>query len=86
MDVEKRHVEPTIILEPKADSDLMQQEIFGCVLPVIPFSTIREAVELINSKDKPLTLYYFGRPSNPNCSYVAMNTSSGHVAVNEVLY
>ena len=64
----------------------MQQEIFGCILPVIPFSTIREAVALINSKDKPLTVYYFGRPSNPNCNYVAMNTSSGHFVANEVLY
>ena len=86
VDVEKRHVQPTIILEPKLDSDLMQQEIFGCVLPVIPYSTIRDAVEIINSKDKPLTVYYFGKLANPNCNYVAMNTSSGHFVANEVLF
>ena len=86
VDVEKRHVEPTIILEPRRDSQIMQEEIFGCVLPIIPFSTINEAVELINSKDKPLTVYYFGNDKNPNCSYVARNTSSGHFVANEVLY
>ncbi len=38
VDVEKRHVEPTIILEPRRDSQIMQEEIFGCVLPIIPSS------------------------------------------------
>lgn len=89
VDVEERHVQPTIILEPSKDSELMKEEIFGCVLPVYPFSSIKEVVNFINSKDKPLTIYYFGIPSlhpKSNLSYIKENTSSGHLCANEVLF
>jgi len=38
----------------------MKEEIFGPILPVIPFNEIDEAIEIINAKEKPLALYYFG--------------------------
>lgn len=61
----------------------MREEIFGCVLPVFPFDNIRNAVNYINTKEKPLTVYYFG---HTNTMYVAQNTSSGHFVANEVLF
>ena len=64
----------------------MTQEIFGCVLPIFPFSTIQQATDFVNSKDKPLTVYYFGTPKGKNMNYVARNTSSGHFVANEVLF
>ena len=82
--IEERHLQPTIILEPKRDSEIMHEEIFGCVLPVLSFRTIEEAVELINSKDKPLTVYYFGSKNGANMNYVAKHTSSGHFVANEI--
>ena len=85
VNVEARHVQPTIILEPKKDSELMTQEIFGCVLPILPFSTIKEVAEFVNSKDKPLTVYYFGTPKSTNMNYLVKNTSSGHFVANDVL-
>mmetsp|Transcript_21710 Transcript_21710/g.20813 ORF Transcript_21710/g.20813 Transcript_21710/m.20813 type:complete len:101 (+) Transcript_21710:1010-1312(+) len=64
----------------------MQEEIFGPVLPVITFSTIGEAISIINKKDKALTVYYFGRSySNSNLNRVIEETSSGAVAVNDVI-
>lgn len=83
--MEERHVEPTIILEPKKDSDIMKEEIFGCVLPVYPYSTIKEAIRFVNSKDKPLTVYYFGPSTGENMVLTKNFTSSGHYMVNEVL-
>ena len=85
VNVEERHVQATLILEPKKDSPIMTEEIFGCVLPVFPFSTIKEVVDFINTKDKPLTVYYFGAMKSKNMYYVERNTSSGHFMVNEVL-
>ena len=63
----------------------MNEEIFGCVLPVFSFRKIEEVVEFINTKDKALTVYYFGEPKNPNVNYVQNNTSSGHLVINEVI-
>jgi aldehyde dehydrogenase (NAD+) len=83
VNVEGRHVEPTIILEPSKDSELMREEIFGCVLPVFPFDNIKNAVNYINTKEKPLTVYYFG---HTNTTYVAQTTSSGHFVANEILF
>jgi acyl-CoA reductase-like NAD-dependent aldehyde dehydrogenase len=62
----------------------MQEEIFACVLPIFAFKDITEVVDFINSKDKPLTIYYFGELSNPNMTFVQQNTSSGHFMANEV--
>jgi coniferyl-aldehyde dehydrogenase len=42
----------------------MKDEIFGPILPVIEYKTIEDAIKFINSKDKPLTLYYFGADQN----------------------
>lgn len=54
-----RKIEPTLIDEPPVDSDVMKEEIFGPVLPIIPYSTLAEVYEFIQSRDKPLALYLF---------------------------
>lgn len=56
----KRWIEPTIILNPKLDSLLMNEEIFGPILPIITVKSHKEAIDLINSRPKPLSLYYYG--------------------------
>jgi acyl-CoA reductase-like NAD-dependent aldehyde dehydrogenase len=66
----------------------MRDEIFGCVLPVLPYSNLSEVIKLINSKDKALTVYYFGNPDcSPNSALSSLKrqTSSGHFVVNDVL-
>ena len=54
-------IEPTILTDISWDSPIMQEEIFGPVLPVIPFKTIYEIIPLINSRERPLSLYLFTR-------------------------
>lgn len=57
---EEKFVEPTIILNPDPDSQLMNEEIFAPILPVMSYKNIDEAVEFINDKHKPLAVYYLG--------------------------
>ena len=57
---EARHIEPTIILQPDLNSQLMKEEIFGPVMPIFPFKDIGEVIKFINEREKPLAIYYFG--------------------------
>ncbi len=84
MNREIKYVEPTIILNPSMSSPIMNDEIFGPVLPIVTFSHFDEVIELINSRDKPLAVYYFGKSkSNPNSDRLLNETSSGAYVVNE---
>lgn len=76
---------PTIILKPARNSGVLNGEIFGPILPIITFSHINEVIEFINSKPKPLAIYYFGLNSfsNENLIKVKDQTSSGAFDVNE---
>jgi len=80
-----KYVEPTIIVNPALDSPVMQEEIFGPVLPVVTFAHIDEAVRLINSKDKALAVYYFGAVKDKNSDILCRETSSGAFLVNEAV-
>ena len=77
-------IPPTIILNPTEDMQVMQEEIFGPVLPVKTYKDVSETVDYINSKDRPLGLYYFGEDSKEK-DYVLDNTTSGGVTVNDVI-
>ena len=55
----KRFIEPTVLDEITFDSPIMQEEIFGPILPVIVYDTIDEAISKINGRPKPLALYLF---------------------------
>ncbi len=76
-------IEPTILDEVSKDSPVMQQEIFGPVLPILSFSELKEATNHINSGEKPLALYYFG--STDKADKVIAETSSGGVCINDTL-
>jgi acyl-CoA reductase-like NAD-dependent aldehyde dehydrogenase len=64
----------------------MKDEIFGPILPIIPYQNIDEAIKYINDGEKPLALYYFGSQNGQNSKRIERETSSGAFAVNEVLY
>ena len=77
-------IPPTIVLNPTEDMQIMQEEIFGPVLPVKTYSNVSESVDYINSKDRPLGLYYFGKDKKEQ-DFVLNNTTSGGVTVNDVI-
>tara|TARA_B100001057_G_scaffold129516_1_gene128580 strand:- start:5460 stop:6875 length:1416 start_codon:yes stop_codon:yes gene_type:complete len=79
-----RKIPPTIVLNPNEDMKIMQEEIFGPILPVKTYRDITESVDYINSKDRPLGLYYFGEDEKEK-DFVLKNTTSGGVTVNDVI-
>lgn len=81
IDREARHVPPTIIYKPNMKSKIMNEEIFGPVMPVVPFKTLDEALDIVKSKDTPLALYmYSDKPSN--VEKVLSAATSGGCCVN----
>ncbi|MDD3107962.1 MAG: aldehyde dehydrogenase family protein [Alistipes sp.] len=81
--VEERFVAPTLIDEPDEQSPIMQEEIFGPLLPVKAFSEIEEVLSAVRSREKPLALYYFG--DSQEAEQVLAETSSGGVCINDTL-
>ena len=77
-------IAPTLILNPDDNSSVMQEEIFGPVMPVKSYSQLDDAVDYINDKDRPLGLYYFGTDQSEE-DHVLNHTTSGGVTVNDVV-
>jgi len=82
---EHRKIAPTLIIDPTDDMKVMQEEIFGPILPVMTYRSIDEAVGYINRHDRPLGLYYFGDDAAER-EQVLASTTSGGVTVNDVIF
>ena len=81
---EHRQMPPVLVFDVPADAQLMQEEIFGPVLPVLPYDTLSDAIEYINARPRPLALYWFGTDSAARDKVLAQ-TVSGGVTVNDTL-
>ena len=81
---EHHRIPPTLVLDPTDDMKVMQDEIFGPVLPVKQYRDVRETIDYVNGRDRPLGLYYFGR-NNAEKDRVLNETTSGGVTVNDVI-
>jgi coniferyl-aldehyde dehydrogenase len=75
----------TILRGVNDDMKVMQEEIFGPLLPVRTYDSIDEAIDYVNAHDRPLGLYYFGQDSAEEQKVLA-RTISGGVTVNDVLF
>jgi len=84
VDVAKRYVAPTIVLDPSPDSPLMQEEIFGPVLPVITVDEMHHAIKFVADRPKPLALYLFSR-STVLEEVVLSRLSAGSVCINDAV-
>jgi coniferyl-aldehyde dehydrogenase len=82
---EHRKIPPTLILNATDDMTVMQDEIFGPVLPVRTYGKVEEAVDYINRHDRPLGLYWFGTDMAER-DMVLNRTTSGGVTVNDVIF
>jgi coniferyl-aldehyde dehydrogenase len=75
---------PCLALDAPADSNLMQDEIFGPVLPVVPYDRVDEAIEYIDHRPRPLALYWFDR-NQARTKDALLRTTAGGVTVNDTL-
>ena len=82
--IETRLMPPVIVSEPAPDSDVMQNEIFAPILPLMHYDTLDDAITFVNERPRPLALYVFG-DNNRDIDKVRTNTVSGGLCINEVV-
>ena len=84
-DAAKAHkIAPTLVLDPTDDMLVMQEEIFGPILPIKTYKTLDEAIDYVNDHPRPLALYFFGH-DKAEIEQVLAETISGGVSVNETM-
>ena len=76
---------PTLILDAPSDAAIMQEEIFGPILPILSYRTLDEAINYVNERPRPLALYYFDDDST-RINKVLTRTVSGGVTINDVVF
>ena len=78
-------IPPTLIIDPGDELKVMQEEIFGPILPVKGYGALDEAIGYVNTHARPLGLYYFGDDAAEQQAVLARTTSGG-VTVNDVIF
>ena len=84
-DPASRVLPPTVLLEPGDDATVMQEEIFGPLLPVKSYRTLDEAIAYVNGHDRPLALYPFSH-DRATVERILARTLAGGVSVNDTLF
>jgi len=79
-----RKLAPAIVLNADPDARLMQEEIFGPILPIVEYGDVGEAISYVNDRDRPLALYWFGKDAKAR-RRVLRETVAGGVTVNDCL-
>ncbi|HCE57476.1 MAG TPA: aldehyde dehydrogenase [Prolixibacteraceae bacterium] len=83
IDRTQKFIDFTIIDNIKPDYPVMQEEIFGPILPVLSFTEIEEVVSYVNKNEKPLAFYFFGK--NKSAKKMLLATTSGGGCINDTL-
>lgn len=81
---DQNFIEPTLLTNVNDEMKVMQDEIFGPVLPVLTYRTKEEVINYVNSKEKPLALYIHSK-NNQNIDYFLNHTSAGDTVVNDLM-
>ncbi|CAK6437625.1 unnamed protein product [Pipistrellus nathusii] len=83
-DAAARYIAPTILTDVDPESPVMQEEIFGPIMPIVTVRSLEEAIRFINQREKPLALYVFSNNDKVIKKMIA-ETSSGGVTANDVI-
>lgn len=83
-DEDERYIEPTLLDHVTNDSAIMQEEIFGPILPILTYQSLDEAIAFIHQRPKPLSLYLFSEDENAT-QRVINELSFGGGAINDTL-
>jgi aldehyde dehydrogenase (NAD+) len=79
-----RYLAPTVLAGVKPDAAVMDDEIFGPILPVLAVGDVDEAIRFVNDREKPLALYAFSSDDD-TLEHVVANTSAGGVTLNHAV-
>jgi coniferyl-aldehyde dehydrogenase len=80
-----RRMAPVVVMDVNDDMKVMQDEIFGPVLPVVTYESIDDAIAYVNARPRPLGLYWFGTDKAEE-QRVLDRTTSGGVTINDVIF
>lgn len=83
-DVTEKYIQPTILTNVRPTDVIMQEEIFGPILPIVNILDVNEFVEYVNAREKPLAMYIFSK-NKKDIEYILTNTTAGGVTVNDTL-
>ena len=83
-DASENYIAPTLLDNIDENMEVMQEEIFGPLLPIVTFKTLQEATDLINGKEKPLAMYIFSK-SKANQQFLIQHTTAGGTTINDTL-
>jgi coniferyl-aldehyde dehydrogenase len=81
---ERHRLAPALLIDPPADSGVMRDEIFGPVLPLVPYDRIEDAMAFVNARPRPLALYWFDRDGE-RTDRALRTLPAGGVTVNDTL-
>jgi coniferyl-aldehyde dehydrogenase len=79
-----RKIPPTLIAEPTDDMKVMQEELFGPLLPIRTYKEFEETISYVNANPRPLAAYYFGEDKAEE-EAVLTRTTSGGACINDVI-
>ncbi|XP_069660393.1 aldehyde dehydrogenase family 3 member B1-like isoform X4 [Haliaeetus albicilla] len=83
-DAEERYIAPTVLVEVQQDDPVMQEEIFGPILPILTVASVDDAIAFINARERPLVLYVFSSRKEV-VKRVLERTSSGGFCANDTI-
>lgn len=78
------YIEPTVMTDVELDKSIMQDEIFGPILPVLEYDELEKVITFVNSRSKPLALYFFSK-DKVKIDKILNDTSSGGVCINDTI-
>ena len=81
---QSRMFQPVLLLDVTDEMAVMKEEIFGPILPIVPYRQLEDAIAYVNSRPRPLALYFFGS-NGPNRRFVLERTTSGGVTINDTI-
>ncbi len=84
MNPDQNFIEPTVLESVTDEMRVMQEEIFGPVLPVLTYANPDDALRIVNSRDKPLALYIHSR-NRQTTQYLLERTSAGGTVINDTM-
>lgn len=83
-DDKENFIDPTILSDVSLDSKIMNEEIFGPIMPLVTFSSLEEAMDIINQKERPLALYVFSKKEK-NIRYIMQHSTAGGTCINDTI-
>ena len=82
---EKNTITTKVVMNVNESMRIMQEEIFGPLLPIMVYDELQEVVDYVNSHDHPLGLYFFGNKKSEQ-NFIIENTRSGGVTINDAMF